>query len=345
MSDERAGKLREAVAREVTLALCAYNGCIYVGDTPPRDEYPEAYHAADRILVALASESEGVEPVAWQPIATAPRGELLLYFPAEHGRNPLVEMTKVDRHPVYYPRKPTHWMPLASPPSTSEPTSLAPRVHPRPQAPELRQRLVLGRPPTSGMACVPPRSPDPMSAPKDGTERRCARCRVARFAHGDPAHSCTAYVPEERREGTERRVRSVTFDANGLVLARRQGGSVPISRSGTDRRTQGSTPDVGEPVTFEEAARRGKEVARISAGTPPGAETLVERLAKKWKEHYARGLGNDAHEVLEGDRGDARFFLLAIADELEDDGNAWGNNMPAKALVAIAQDLRKEASR
>jgi hypothetical protein len=45
----------------------------------------------------------------WQPIETAPREELILYFPA-HRR--LDAMIKVDTYPVYYPRKPTHWMPL-----------------------------------------------------------------------------------------------------------------------------------------------------------------------------------------------------------------------------------------
>lgn len=72
-----------------------------------------------------------------------------------------------------------------------------------------------------------------------------------------------------------------------------------------------------------------------------GGETLVERLAKAWKEHYARGLGNDAHEVLEGDRNDARFFLNAIADEIEANAKDVGDSRPA----AVANYLRTEAER
>lgn len=54
----------------------------------------------------------------WQPIETAPNGTLILYFPRINGRNALEWMVKVDYHPVHYPRKPTHWMPLPSPPKT-----------------------------------------------------------------------------------------------------------------------------------------------------------------------------------------------------------------------------------
>jgi len=42
----------------------------------------------------------------WQPIETAPKGQqVLLYFPAETGRNPLNEWIKMDRYPVSYPRR------------------------------------------------------------------------------------------------------------------------------------------------------------------------------------------------------------------------------------------------
>lgn len=48
-----------------------------------------------------------------------PRGEYLLFFPAIKGtRNAMPSMWKVDRHPVYYPRKPTHWAPLTTPKDT-----------------------------------------------------------------------------------------------------------------------------------------------------------------------------------------------------------------------------------
>lgn len=55
----------------------------------------------------------------WQPIETAPEDyrELLLYFPKQVGRNALPAITKVERYPCGYPRKPTHWMPLPEPPN------------------------------------------------------------------------------------------------------------------------------------------------------------------------------------------------------------------------------------
>lgn len=55
----------------------------------------------------------------WQPIESAPNGELILYFPPERTRRGDVKfggMIKVDRFPVYYPRQPTHWQPLPLPP-------------------------------------------------------------------------------------------------------------------------------------------------------------------------------------------------------------------------------------
>lgn len=58
----------------------------------------------------------------WQPIETAPSGnELVLYFPEQLGRNAHTSMARVDFHPVHYPRKPTHWMPLPAPPVACEP--------------------------------------------------------------------------------------------------------------------------------------------------------------------------------------------------------------------------------
>lgn len=54
----------------------------------------------------------------WMPIESAPRGELILYFPAiTEGRNQKTQMFRIDVHPVTYPRKPTHWMPLPDPPA------------------------------------------------------------------------------------------------------------------------------------------------------------------------------------------------------------------------------------
>jgi hypothetical protein len=51
----------------------------------------------------------------WRPIATAPKGVHLLYFP-KNGAQKLGERMVVDYYPVTYPRKPTHWIPLPPPP-------------------------------------------------------------------------------------------------------------------------------------------------------------------------------------------------------------------------------------
>ncbi len=55
--------------------------------------------------------------MTWQPIETAPKGKMvILYFPRIIGRNALSEMIRVEPYPVSYPRQPTHWMPLPTPP-------------------------------------------------------------------------------------------------------------------------------------------------------------------------------------------------------------------------------------
>lgn len=56
----------------------------------------------------------------WRPIEEAMPGEYLLYFPAEGGRHILPSMMKVDKHPVHYPRKPTHFMPFPAAPAEGE---------------------------------------------------------------------------------------------------------------------------------------------------------------------------------------------------------------------------------
>lgn len=56
----------------------------------------------------------------WQPIETAPKGEHLLYFPANEAKHQ-VEMIRVDLYPVTYPRKPTHWIPLPKAPPVAAP--------------------------------------------------------------------------------------------------------------------------------------------------------------------------------------------------------------------------------
>lgn len=52
----------------------------------------------------------------WQPVETAPKGLILLYFPPTDGRMKMGAMIQIDHYPVTYPRKPTHWMPLPEPP-------------------------------------------------------------------------------------------------------------------------------------------------------------------------------------------------------------------------------------
>jgi hypothetical protein len=68
-------------------------------------------HYGEKAAVAALMSVSG-----WQSIDSAPNGQCILYFPSSGGRNILGEMIKVDHHPVYYPRKPTHWMPLPSAP-------------------------------------------------------------------------------------------------------------------------------------------------------------------------------------------------------------------------------------
>jgi hypothetical protein len=55
----------------------------------------------------------------WQDISTAPKGEHLLYFPKEVGRNAMPAMMRVERYPVAFPRQPTHWMPLPPAPEAN----------------------------------------------------------------------------------------------------------------------------------------------------------------------------------------------------------------------------------
>jgi hypothetical protein len=58
----------------------------------------------------------------WQPIETAPRGLVLLYWPASkparggHASNSLPPMIRVDYSGSTPNRPPTHWMPLPEPP-------------------------------------------------------------------------------------------------------------------------------------------------------------------------------------------------------------------------------------
>ena len=58
----------------------------------------------------------------WQPIETAPKEQVILFFPAEQkaGRNSRLHwMVSVGRVSDYPFRKPTHWMPLPAPPGAT----------------------------------------------------------------------------------------------------------------------------------------------------------------------------------------------------------------------------------
>jgi len=53
----------------------------------------------------------------WQPIATAPSGNVLLYYPAENGKNALSEWITIGLGRSGRFRKPTHWLPIPKPPA------------------------------------------------------------------------------------------------------------------------------------------------------------------------------------------------------------------------------------
>lgn len=58
----------------------------------------------------------------WQPIETAPKGEVLLYFPPKvagaYAQSTLPAMIRVGWASDFPNRIPSHWMPLPAPPST-----------------------------------------------------------------------------------------------------------------------------------------------------------------------------------------------------------------------------------
>lgn len=53
----------------------------------------------------------------WEPIETAPSGNVLLYHPPEHGKNGLSEWITIGFGKSGRFRKPTHWFPLPQPPA------------------------------------------------------------------------------------------------------------------------------------------------------------------------------------------------------------------------------------
>lgn len=48
-------------------------------------------------------------------------GEYLLFFPASEGRNSHSAMRRIDRYPVSYPRKPSHYMEIPLGPGETRP--------------------------------------------------------------------------------------------------------------------------------------------------------------------------------------------------------------------------------
>ena len=61
-----------------------------------------------------------IEQFRWRSIEDRPKGEVLLYFPAEkndrYGHGALASMTRVGRIISFPYRQPTHWMPAPKPP-------------------------------------------------------------------------------------------------------------------------------------------------------------------------------------------------------------------------------------
>ena len=67
----------------------------------------------ERLRKEVAKLRKSVE---WQPIATAPSGNVLLYYPAENGKNALSEWITIGLGRSARFRKPTHWLPIPNPP-------------------------------------------------------------------------------------------------------------------------------------------------------------------------------------------------------------------------------------
>jgi hypothetical protein len=71
------------------------------------------------VTAYLAEAGDG-----WLPIETAPKDEVLLYFPkaiqGAHRQSFLPPMYRVGRVSDTPNRKPTHWMPLPAPPAAQE---------------------------------------------------------------------------------------------------------------------------------------------------------------------------------------------------------------------------------
>jgi hypothetical protein len=88
-----------------------------------RSAFPdETVRIGQRINMAQAAilnrliQDQKARPDGWIKIDdSTPAGHYLLYFPATEGRNAQPAWWQVDRYPVHYSRKPTHYKPLTAP--------------------------------------------------------------------------------------------------------------------------------------------------------------------------------------------------------------------------------------
>jgi len=71
-------------------------------------------------MQAIVPQMEESNVSEWQPINTAPKGKLLLYFPAmpndRYGHGAQIAMYQVGAVRDYPFRIPSHWIPLPEPP-------------------------------------------------------------------------------------------------------------------------------------------------------------------------------------------------------------------------------------
>ena len=74
----------------------------------------EAAQEIERLRKEVAKLRKSTE---WQPIETAPDGNVLLYYPEETGRNALSEWITIGFGRSERFRKPTHWFPIPQPPA------------------------------------------------------------------------------------------------------------------------------------------------------------------------------------------------------------------------------------
>lgn len=99
-----------------------------IGNWIPKDIVEEAEWIVNRLCLEERPNVQSIKSVIrvalhhrqktkWKPIVYAEPGKrYVLYFPKEGGRNGNVAMTRIDTHPVGYPRQPTHFMEIPEDP-------------------------------------------------------------------------------------------------------------------------------------------------------------------------------------------------------------------------------------